>query len=78
MPILPQEIRARLMESNPEFQRLATEHSRYETELERLTKQTYMNAEDLILQVELKKRKLRVKDEMERLVALHQRELALR
>jgi uncharacterized protein YdcH (DUF465 family) len=78
MPILPQEIRAHLMESNSEFQRLATEHSRYEIELERLAKQTYVNAEDLILRAELKKRKLRVKDEMERLVALHQRELALR
>lgn len=78
MPILPQEIRAHLMESNPEFRRLATEHSRYEIELERLTQQTYVNAEDLILRAELKKQKLRVKDEMERLVALHQRELALR
>jgi uncharacterized protein YdcH (DUF465 family) len=78
MPVLPQEIRAQLMESNPEFQRLATEHSRYEVQLEQLTKQTYMNAEDLIQQVELKKRKLRVKDEMERLVAMHQREVAHR
>lgn len=78
MPILPQEVRQHLMESNPEFQRLATEHSRYEVQLDQLTKQPYMNSEDLILQVELKKRKLRVKDEMERLVTLHQRELAHR
>ncbi len=78
MPILPQEIRAQLMESNPEFQRLVTEHSRYEVQLDQLTKQTYMNAEDLIQQVELKKQKLRVKDEMEKLVAQHQRELVRR
>ena len=74
MPILPQEIREHLMTSNPEFQQLASEHSQYETQLEQLTKQAYLNYEDLILQVELKKRKLRVKDEMERLVAAHQRQ----
>ena len=76
MPILPQEIREHLMTSNPEFQQLASEHSRYESQLDQLTKQTYLNAEDLLLQIELKKRKLRVKDEMERLVAAHQRQQA--
>lgn len=78
MPILPQETRAHLMASSPEFQRLVEEHSRYETQLEQLTTQAYLNAEDLILEIELKKRKLRVKDEMERLVAAHQRELVHR
>lgn len=78
MPILPQEIREHLMASNPQFQQLAQEHSHYENQLEQLTKQTYLNGEDLILQIELKKRKLRVKDEMERLVAAHQRELVHR
>lgn len=75
MPILPQEIREQLMASNPEFQQLAQEHYKYENQLKQLTTQTYLNAEDLILETELKKQKLRVKDQMERLVAAHRREL---
>ncbi len=76
MPVLPQEIREHLIASNPEFQRLAQEHSRYEIQLEQLTQQTYLNSEDLLLETELKKRKLRVKDEMERIIARLQREQA--
>ena len=72
------EIREILMTSNSEFQRLAQQHSQYEARLEELTKQTYLNAEDLLLEVELKKRKLRLKDEMERLIALHDRDRAAR
>ena len=78
MPVLPRELREHLMASSPEFQRLAEEHSRYEVQLEQLTKQHYVNSEDLLLEIELKKRKLRVKDEMEQLVARHERELARR
>ena len=78
MPVLPREIREHLMASSPEFQRLADEHTRYETQLEQLTEQMYRNSEDLLLEIELKKRKLRVKDEMEQLVARHERELARR
>jgi len=71
MPIVPQEIREHLMASSTEFQRLASEHSQYESQLEQLSKQTYLNAEDLLLVTKLKKLKLRVKDEMEQLVARH-------
>jgi len=71
MPIVPQEIREHLMASNPEFQRLAQEHLQYESQLEQLFKQPYLSSEDLLLQTKLKKLKLRVKDEMELLVARH-------
>ncbi len=74
MPISPRELRELLLASNNEFQRLASEHSRYETQLEQLTKQPYLNSEDLILQIKLKKLKLRVKDEMEKVISQHQRE----
>jgi len=69
MPISPREIREYLMASSPEFQKLAQEHSRYEAELETLSKSSYLSSEVLIQQVTLKKLKLRVKDEMERLIA---------
>jgi uncharacterized protein YdcH (DUF465 family) len=77
MPIEPRgsgDIREHLMASNAEFQRLASEHSRYEEQLEQLSRQPYLNKEDLILETKLKKLKLRIKDEMELLVARHNRE----
>ncbi|HEV3219743.1 MAG TPA: YdcH family protein [Candidatus Acidoferrales bacterium] len=69
MPITPGDIREQLLASNPEFQRLAQEHSRYEAQLDQLTKSSFHNVEELIQEAELKKLRLRVKDEMEQLVA---------
>ena len=64
-----QEIRNTLMSSDAEFQRLVQEHSRYESQLEQLSRQPYLSSEDLQLEVTLKKLKLRVKDQMELLIA---------
>lgn len=72
MPITAQDIRKTLLASDAEFQRLAHEHSRCESQLEQLRKQAYLSSEDLTLEINLKKKKLRLKDEMERLVAQHQ------
>ena len=74
MSVSPQEVREILLARDADFQRLAQEHSQYELQLDRLSKQTYLNSEDLLLEIELKKRKLRVKDEMEILVARRRRE----
>ena len=52
-----------------EFQRLAQEHSRYEAQLQQLCTTPYLSAEDILLEAELKKMKLRVKDQMERRLA---------
>ncbi len=69
MLISPRDIRERLLASDAEFQRLAQEHSRYEAQLEQLSKMPYLSSEDIIRQTTLKKLKLRVKDEMEQLIA---------
>jgi uncharacterized protein YdcH (DUF465 family) len=69
MSISPQELREQLLASDAEFQRLAQEHSRYEDQLEELSKAPYLSSEDIIQQTTLKKLKLRVKDDMERLIA---------
>ncbi len=71
MSTSPREIREHLMASDAEFQRLAQEHSRYEAQLEQLSKTPYLSSEDLLQQTTLKKLKLRVKDKMEQLVAQH-------
>jgi uncharacterized protein len=68
MPMSSRDIRETLLSSDAEFRRLAAEHSRYEAQLEQIQKQTYLNAEDLLHEVQLKKMKLRVKDLMEKLV----------
>jgi uncharacterized protein YdcH (DUF465 family) len=63
------EIREQLLHTDSEFQKLAEEHSRYSSQLNELTRSPYLNAEDLRLEAELKKAKLRLKDEMEKRVA---------
>ena len=69
MPTLTREIREQLMTCDPEYQKLAQEHLKYETQLEQLCKSAYLNLEDLQQKVTLKKLKLRVKDAMERHLA---------
>lgn len=63
------EVREQLLAGDAEFRNLAEEHSRYEAQLEQLIKSPYLSAEDILLEAKLKKQKLRVKDEMEKLVA---------
>ena len=66
---LLQEVRERLLAGDAEFRHLAEEHSRYEAQLEQLSKSPYLSAEDILLEATLKKKKLRIKDEMEKLIA---------
>ena len=70
MPIMVQQIREQLLNNDAEFRRLADEHSKYEAQLDQLSKTPYVSAEDILLEADLKKMKLRVKDEMEKRVAL--------
>jgi uncharacterized protein YdcH (DUF465 family) len=61
----PGEIREQLLASNPEFQQLALRKSLYDAKLEQITKSPFLNSEDILEEIELKKLRLRVKDEME-------------
>ena len=70
MSIMVQPSRAELIAHDAELQRLAQEHSRYEAQLDQLAETPYVSSEALLLEVDLKKRKLRVKDEIEKRVAL--------
>lgn len=58
-----------IFETDAEYQRLAEKHQQYEAELQKLSQSPYLNSEDLIEEIKLKKMKLHVKDEMERLAA---------
>jgi len=70
MSTMPRDIREQLLTRDTEFQRLAREHSLYESQLQQISRSPFLNAEDLQQEANLKKKKLRVKDEMERRVAL--------
>ncbi|HUL35020.1 MAG TPA: YdcH family protein [Candidatus Eisenbacteria bacterium] len=56
-------------EADAEYQRLAEQHRQYEAKLQEITHSPYHCSEDLIEEIQLKKMKLHVKDEMERLAA---------
>jgi uncharacterized protein YdcH (DUF465 family) len=73
MPI--EEIRQSLFATDSEFRRLAEEHSRCESQLEQILKSSYLNSEDLQREAMLKKVKLRLKDQMESILARY-RQLA--
>jgi uncharacterized protein len=62
-------IRGQLMASNTEYQRLRDEHARYAFQLDQLSSKPHLNAQEQLEEVRLKKLKLRVKDQMEMLVA---------
>ena len=66
-------VREQLMANNSDFQRLREEHLRYAQRLDELSAKNYLTDEEQLEEVQLKKLKLRVKDEMERLV--HQAQL---
>ena len=53
--------------ADAEYQRLAQQHQEYEAALHNLTHSPYLSSEDLLEQSRLKKLKLHVKDEMERI-----------
>jgi uncharacterized protein YdcH (DUF465 family) len=74
MPLTAQDIPGDLMSSNEEFRKLAQEHSRYEQQLQQLTRQPYFSSEDIVLEGQLKKMKLRLKDQMQQLIAHRRRE----
>jgi uncharacterized protein YdcH (DUF465 family) len=58
-----------LLDSDAEYQRLAEQHAQYESELQKITTDPYLNSEALVEEVNLKKMKLHCKDEMERIAA---------
>ena len=66
-----QEIRTSLLAADPEFKRLAEQHSQCESQLEEILKSSYTSGEDLIQEALLKKRKLSLKDQMELIIARH-------
>lgn len=64
----PTEARARLLKEDPQFQRLAKKHREYETRLAELRAKRFPTEEEKVEEAQLKKLKLSIKDEMERIL----------
>ena len=75
MALTSQDIRQSLLVNDPEFRKLAEEHSRCESQLDQILKSSYLSSEDLIRETALKKLKLRLKDRMELILAQRRQEL---
>ena len=69
MPSTTRDIREQLLASSPEFQQLAQQHSKYDAQIEQLTNASFLNVEHFAQEAELKKLRLRVKDQMEQMIA---------
>ena len=61
------ELRAQLLNGNDEFRRLAQEHAQFSEKLETLLTKRYLSEDDKLEEIRLKKLKLRLKDEMQRI-----------
>jgi len=62
------ELKAHLMETNEEFRHLANQHSEYKSKLQEFASRHYLTEEEQMEEVRLKKIKLRLKDQMERIL----------
>jgi hypothetical protein len=58
-------LRDQLLSNNDEFRRLTQEHTQYSQRLDALTQKRFLNDDEKLEEVRLKKLKLRLKDQME-------------
>ena len=60
-----------VMASHDELRKLAQEHLQYSTRLDSLTQKRYLSEDEKLEEVRLKKLKLRLKDQMNEILAQH-------
>ena len=65
----PDDLKAHLMATNEEYQRLATQHTEYAKQLDALEALPHPTYEQELEETRLKKLKLRTKDQMEAIVS---------
>ena len=70
-----EELKQELIATNEEFSQLAKEHSEYKRKLEELYNHPHLTDADRVEEINLKKRKLFLKDQMERILQKHRKEM---
>ena len=71
-----EEIKEQLMSSSADFRRLAEEHHQYETKLRDLRSHPHLTEQDHLEEIDIKKKKLRLKDQMTSMVLRLKEELS--
>ena len=66
-PAETQEVKNLLLNSNDQYRDLATRHHQLDDQLHQLTDRHYLSTSEQLEEVRLKKQKLALKDEMERI-----------
>jgi uncharacterized protein YdcH (DUF465 family) len=66
--------RDQLIAQNDQFRRLTQEHQQYAVRLDSLIQKRYLSEDEKLEEVRLKKLKLRLKDEMERIEQQYRRD----
>ena len=67
-------LKEQMMKNNPVFHELAMEHSQYEKRLSELAALSYPTPREQLEETVLKKKKLALKDRMQTMLSVHQRE----
>ena len=63
------ELKAHLMATSEEYRALATQHAQFHKELEELEAKAHLSDQEQVEEVRLKKQKLRLKDQMNSILA---------
>lgn len=68
---MAEDLKHRLLETNPEYRELAFTHHTLDDRLHELEAKVYLSDEEQVEEVSLKKRKLHLKDRMEEILRQH-------
>jgi len=71
-----EELKAHLMATNEEYQRLAVEHSDYAKQIDALEALPHLTYDQELEETRLKKHKLHLKDQMEAIVSQYRQQVA--
>jgi uncharacterized protein YdcH (DUF465 family) len=76
MMMKEEEIKDHLISSSPDFRRLVEEHRQYEGQLHELHNRHHLTEQDHLEEVQLKKKKLHLKDQMNSMILKFRKELS--
>ena len=71
---MSQELEENILQDDEEFQQLLKEHHHLDALVTELSSRPYLSDEDAVEEVTLKKRKLLLKDQMEKILRAHRKE----